>query len=247
MNIVSATESDKDWGKIVAMDKCILVLLPVQGFFNLVIFISHKIYNYRRASNSSISTCRILRLLFLQAGTHEPVYISQISIVKKEFGDDDGNADQKPKRDCYEFDVVEDDNEEEVLQFRISLFQQTQLHDEVEDSSIVQSGTQQTQLHEVEDSSIVQSGTQNGSAIQQPSVVTDSAIDLDPNEQLCINSPGLSSKTSISFGGNVGNGDVDSSYNDLNHSRSFGLMSFMGGDDEEEKPQRKYYYISNPY
>lgn len=225
MNVVSATdESERGWDKIVAMDKGILVLLPVQGFFNLAIFVSHKVYNYRRACNGSISICGVLR-----AGTHEPVYISRISIVKRELsGNDDGNAKdctyQKPMGDFYDFDVVEDDNEEEALQFRISLFQQNQLEQDHDTS--------------------IQSDTQNDIAFQeQPSVVTDSTIDLDPIEQMCINSSKpLSPKISISS-----DGDVDiSCYDDLNHSRSFDVLSFISGGGAKQKPQRKYYYMSNP-
>eukprot|EP00557_Chaetoceros_sp_GSL56_P002141 CAMPEP_0176500154 /NCGR_PEP_ID=MMETSP0200_2-20121128/13362_1 /TAXON_ID=947934 /ORGANISM="Chaetoceros sp., Strain GSL56" /LENGTH=214 /DNA_ID=CAMNT_0017898727 /DNA_START=663 /DNA_END=1307 /DNA_ORIENTATION=+ len=57
-----------------------LFLLPLQGFFNFVIFISYKVYNYRRM-NRGESITQVLRLLFFTS-THEPCFISRISIVR---------------------------------------------------------------------------------------------------------------------------------------------------------------------
>jgi hypothetical protein len=54
MNFASGDdESDKLQNKVASVDKAILVLLPLQGFFNLIIFIAHKICNYRRADSTS--------------------------------------------------------------------------------------------------------------------------------------------------------------------------------------------------
>ena len=55
------------------------ILLPLQGFFNALIFINHKIYNYRR-SHSGVSRCHVLKLLL--AGDSEEVMIfSRISMI----------------------------------------------------------------------------------------------------------------------------------------------------------------------
>jgi hypothetical protein len=157
MNLISGgDDSYEPWDTIVSVDKAILVLLPLQGVCNLIIFISHKICNYRRA-DSSISICGVLHLLFLQRGTHEPVYISRISIVKREQGHDDEAhiCDDHSGKDCldisqtfpkggghlrefYEFDVTGDDenDEAEALRFRIRLFRQNQSQEVQDDGSI---------------------------------------------------------------------------------------------------------------
>lgn len=59
--------------------KLSFVLMPLQGFFNAVIFISHKVYNYRRA-NSDVSRGDVIRLIF-KGGIEEPVLVSRISHV----------------------------------------------------------------------------------------------------------------------------------------------------------------------
>ncbi len=55
------------------------VLFPLQGFFNLLIFVSHKIYNYRRVHNDA-SRCYALKLLF--AGDNEEIMLfSRVSMI----------------------------------------------------------------------------------------------------------------------------------------------------------------------
>lgn len=54
-------------------------LFPLQGFFNLLIFISHKIHNYRRA-NPSTSRFRTLLLIF-NGQYQEPVFLSRTPYV----------------------------------------------------------------------------------------------------------------------------------------------------------------------
>ncbi len=56
-----------------------IVLMPLQGFFNAIIFISHKIYNYYHV-HQNLSICRILSLIF--KGYQEPVVLSRISLVR---------------------------------------------------------------------------------------------------------------------------------------------------------------------
>jgi hypothetical protein len=64
-----------------SFEKLFLILLPLQGFFNFVIFVSHKVYNYHRV-HRNVSICRILQLLFCSSA-HEPFFISRISVVKR--------------------------------------------------------------------------------------------------------------------------------------------------------------------
>jgi len=56
-----------------------MVFLPFQGFFNCVIFIGHKIYNYRRV-NPHATVCFIIGQLFCTRW-EEPLFLSRISIV----------------------------------------------------------------------------------------------------------------------------------------------------------------------
>jgi len=54
---------------------------PLQGFFNLVIFLCHKVYNYRRV-HPETSICNVIVLLF-RTSVQEPVFVSRISIVER--------------------------------------------------------------------------------------------------------------------------------------------------------------------
>lgn len=62
-----------------ALTRLQAILVPSQGFWNLVIFVSHKIYNYHR-SIPAISTCEIIGRLFHNA--EEPVLFSRISLIQ---------------------------------------------------------------------------------------------------------------------------------------------------------------------
>lgn len=77
VNAHGATE--EEFNSLVKYDKFQLVFLPLQGFFNFLIFISHKVYNYRRI-NRDVSIFSVLRLLFCSSA-HEPCFISRIAIV----------------------------------------------------------------------------------------------------------------------------------------------------------------------
>jgi hypothetical protein len=256
MNVVSGEdESDIQWENIARIDRAILVLLPLQGFYNLIIFVSHKIINYRR-TNSSVSICGVLRLLFLQSGTHEPVYISRISIVRKEhdhndnecFCDDDNGKDIKenhqifvnngnrlhtPRRSSmrgfYQFDVVDDDNEAEAFRFRIGLFQQNQLQDAQHSS--------------------VECDTDDKDSVTQLRRVKkeDSTWDNSSNKELHIPvySPQSSgNKISRSSSNGADHGDRDISYYD-DMSYLTGEISCISYGDAEEEPRRRKYYVSN--
>eukprot|EP00554_Chaetoceros_debilis_P005965 CAMPEP_0194079072 /NCGR_PEP_ID=MMETSP0149-20130528/5304_1 /TAXON_ID=122233 /ORGANISM="Chaetoceros debilis, Strain MM31A-1" /LENGTH=528 /DNA_ID=CAMNT_0038760441 /DNA_START=77 /DNA_END=1663 /DNA_ORIENTATION=+ len=61
--------------------KTSLFLFPLHGFFNLVIFLCHKVYNYRRM-NANESICNVLKLLF-STPLQEPCFITRISVVEK--------------------------------------------------------------------------------------------------------------------------------------------------------------------
>ena len=57
------------------------ILIPLQGLFNALIFISHKVYNYRRV-HRDVSRWSVIKLLF-QGNAKEPFLISRISLVEK--------------------------------------------------------------------------------------------------------------------------------------------------------------------
>ena len=62
-----------------------IVLMPLQGLFNALIFIYHKIYNYRRI-HPDVSRCHVLKLVFSGKADDE-VLFSRISMIS-ENGDD---------------------------------------------------------------------------------------------------------------------------------------------------------------
>jgi len=61
--------------------KTSLFLFPLHGFFNLIIFLCHKVYNYRRIHTDE-SICSVLKLLF-RTPLQEPCFITRISVVEK--------------------------------------------------------------------------------------------------------------------------------------------------------------------
>jgi hypothetical protein len=113
---------------ITEFEKLSLVLLPLQGFFNGIIFISHKVYNYRRA-HSDTSICHVLSLL-LTTSTHDPLFISRISVIKQDELEEeqeeienndvdyDMNAPEetKERKLVYEFRIQDESNEECFIQ-----------------------------------------------------------------------------------------------------------------------------------
>jgi len=116
-------------------ERILLVLLPLQGFFNCIIFVSHKVYNYRRV-HESVSICQVLGLLLFKS-SHDPTFISRISIVshqeiaaREEFLDRDGfvndNRDDN-NNDVYEtiYDVEINDEDNTQKHFRLNLLHQS--------------------------------------------------------------------------------------------------------------------------
>jgi hypothetical protein len=63
-------------------EKLTLVFLPLQGFFNFIIFVSFKVYNYHKVCHD-VSICRVIGLLFCTS-THDPCLITGISGVMHE-------------------------------------------------------------------------------------------------------------------------------------------------------------------
>lgn len=59
-----------------------LILFPLQGFFNFMIFISHKLYSYSR-SNGEYTFCDLIGMLFCQ-GIDEPVILTSLSLIQQD-------------------------------------------------------------------------------------------------------------------------------------------------------------------
>mmetsp|Transcript_13645 Transcript_13645/g.15890 ORF Transcript_13645/g.15890 Transcript_13645/m.15890 type:complete len:511 (-) Transcript_13645:154-1686(-) len=58
-----------------------LYFMPLQGFFNFLIFIGHKIYNYKRVYGEE-AYCTILRKYFCESDMAEPLLFSSLSIIE---------------------------------------------------------------------------------------------------------------------------------------------------------------------
>jgi len=93
------------------------IFFPLQGFFNFLIFVSHKVYNYKLVHrNESYSS--ILYKYFVTGETNEPILLSRISLVRvhHQNADDAASADDADDSD----DVIEmiDINDEDGQQQR---------------------------------------------------------------------------------------------------------------------------------
>lgn len=101
-------------------EKLTLVFLPLQGFFNFVIFVSFKIYNYRRV-RPDVGIGRVITLLFCTSA-HDPCFISRISVVMKNERDGDDFVEEVEVRQPHQvFDVDIKDESNEELMYRIGL------------------------------------------------------------------------------------------------------------------------------
>jgi hypothetical protein len=56
-----------------------LFFVPIQGFLNLIVFLSHKVHNYKRIHRHS-TACEVVKLLFVDQ-VQEPCFVSRISMV----------------------------------------------------------------------------------------------------------------------------------------------------------------------
>lgn len=71
----------------------IAVMVPSQGVFNALIFVSHKIYNYRRIYDEK-SNWEAFRSLFSEAGAaDDPIYISRLTFVHADITNERQNLD----------------------------------------------------------------------------------------------------------------------------------------------------------
>ncbi len=77
--IISAMVKRRLGVSVLSLTRLQATLMPIQGFFNAIIFVSHMVYNYHRAY-PDLSMCRILYLL-LFVGYDEPVVLSRMYIV----------------------------------------------------------------------------------------------------------------------------------------------------------------------
>jgi len=116
-------DSKTEQGKIatVILSKLYIFFIPLQGFFNCIIFISHKVYNYRRVHNEE-SICSILGKLFCTS-VHDPYFISRISIVKQHEAEEEEEyiqeMIQEMKSNIYDFEIQDESNQE--FHFRLGL------------------------------------------------------------------------------------------------------------------------------
>ena len=62
-----------------------VILLAGQAFCNMIIFVSHKVYNFWRLHREE-SICDVLEVMFTVESVQEPCFISRISIVEEELG-----------------------------------------------------------------------------------------------------------------------------------------------------------------
>ena len=100
--------------------KVSFILVPSQGFFNFLIFISHKVYNYRRV-HTDTSRLEVVKMLLRGCG-QEPVLFSRISIVH--MFDEERNM-----------DVEVYDERDNIEHFHIASLPQSSAHLQVDNES----------------------------------------------------------------------------------------------------------------
>ena len=61
-----------------------LFFLPLQGFFNLIIFCGHKVHNFRRV-NHDVGLCGALKKLVVDSSLEEPFVMERISMINVDF------------------------------------------------------------------------------------------------------------------------------------------------------------------
>jgi hypothetical protein len=116
------------------LERLTLVFLPLQGFFNFIIFVSHKVYNYRQVHHDT-SVCRVMNLLFCTS-SHDPFFISRMFIVKN--NEEDEFAKNFAPQDSvlatnqvYNIDIRDESNEE--LHYRLGLMNRADILSEEEE------------------------------------------------------------------------------------------------------------------
>jgi hypothetical protein len=113
------SETERGNAASVIFPKLFIFFFPLQGFFNCIIFITHKVYNYQRV-HRDVSICRVLAILFFTS-VHDPYFISRISFVNyhEEEEGEQQQQQQEVKSNLYDFGVQDESNQE--LHFRLGL------------------------------------------------------------------------------------------------------------------------------
>ncbi len=114
-----------------------VVLIPLQGMFNFVIFTCHKIYNYRRVHPDARRLDVLKKLLYGPDKIDDEVLFSRISMISiANDGDDDEDNNGRIER----IHVTNERNEEEVLDFNDdvdnqndAVIEEEQHYDKIED------------------------------------------------------------------------------------------------------------------
>jgi len=89
-----------------------LIFVPSQGFFNLLIFLWHKIYNYKRQHRET-PACEVVRLLFTTP-VQEACFVSRISLVLDDEFDTEQTMDDMPLR-IPPFQIHHEMGDEEIM------------------------------------------------------------------------------------------------------------------------------------
>ena len=108
--------TERRYNTLVRFDKTILILLPLQGFFNFVIFISHKIYS-RKKVDKELRICQALSDMFFTTSP-EPCYFSRITLVQVRHATDNQVSDgigSRQSDQILEFNVENEDGEQIVF------------------------------------------------------------------------------------------------------------------------------------
>jgi len=143
------------------VDRIILVFLPLQGFFNFVIFVSHKVYNYRRV-NRNASSCYVLGLLF-QGSANDPTLISRISLVyfdeqDKNDSDGDPHIAAEGDHDKQHQRAVDDNSDpaKEDFHFRLELYRNQALSEELSSDKTLDSKPQDNEERFISTTNIIE-------------------------------------------------------------------------------------------
>lgn len=91
-----------------------LIFVPSQGLFNLIIFLWHKIYNYKR-QHPDTPTCQVISLLFTTP-VQEAFFVSRISLVLDDnFDAEGGVCDNDMPMRIPQFQIDDEMGEEEIM------------------------------------------------------------------------------------------------------------------------------------
>jgi hypothetical protein len=111
LSVRDSTHRSDVGGAQVTIDKLSIFLFPLQGFFNFIIFLSFKVYNYRRICKEDSIPSILIRLFF--SSDHDPAFITRMSMVH--VSEKNGEVHSSSEEDMSD-EVMDDD-----CQFRIGL------------------------------------------------------------------------------------------------------------------------------